>query len=150
MSTQVKKAYVELVELLEANANKKVSSILPEIMELVSGKSTSKTFHKVDDEVVAIYCYYHKKWELVSVASYGAKANSATGLNTMCKEGVSCWSKQQRDYKKAKEGILSKVASGELDPSLINDNLEALEVERTKIVPRADDHGFDSLEEALA
>ena len=79
MTTQVKKAFVELVELLEANQNKKIATIMPEILELVQGKSGGKTFHKDSDgNVVAIYCYYHKKWELVSEQEYGSKANTAT------------------------------------------------------------------------
>ena len=71
--TNVKKAYVEIIELLEANANKKVSTVLPEILELCKskGSAVANTIAKDDEgEVYAIYCYYHKKWELVEHIPY--------------------------------------------------------------------------------
>tara|TARA_R110002096_G_scaffold308821_1_gene503327 strand:+ start:144 stop:608 length:465 start_codon:yes stop_codon:yes gene_type:complete len=146
----VKKAYVEIVELLELNKNKKISTILPQILEMVSAKTASKTF-SLDDEgnVVAIYCYYHKCWELVSEVEFGAKASTATGLNTMCKVGVSAWSKQQRDAKKAKEELLASVASGEVEPSELTVKLSEIEATRSTIVLQEEGFGFATLEEAL-
>lgn len=149
--TNVKKVFVELVELLEANQNKKIQTIMPQVLELVSGKSAQKTFHKDDNgEVVAIYCYYHKCWELVSEVEYGRKASTAHGYNTMCKEGVSLWTKQQRDAKKAKEELLSQVATGEVEPSELPVRLEEIEDTRKRVIAQAESLGFDTLEEALA
>ena len=149
--SNVKKAFVELVELLEANQNKKVSSIMPEILEMVSGKSSQKTFHKDDnDNVVAVYCYYHKCWELVSEVEYGKKASTAHGLNTMCKDGVSAWSKQQREAKKSKEVLLDDVANGVIEASELPLRLEEIEAERTKVIEQDSKVGFSTLEEALA
>lgn len=131
----IKKAYVEIVELLEANSNKKVSTILPQLMELMTAKVSSKTFMKDEDgNVTHVFCYYHKEWEAVADVPYGAKANTATGLNTMCKAGVSAWSKQQRVAKKAKEELLAKVASGALAAEDLQDELAAIEAARTEIV----------------
>lgn len=146
MSTQIKKVYAELFALLNDNQDKKVKALLPQIMELVQSKQMTKTF-KVDAEgkVTHVFCYYHKKWEAVSVAEYGSKAKSASSLNSMCKEGVNQWTKQQRDAKKAKEQVLAKVASGELTPDQIHQELINIEEATKVIVPREDGHGFDEM-----
>lgn len=147
MST-IKKDYEELYAILEANANKKVSSIMPQLVELMSRKSggsgMASTFTKRDGEVFEVYCYYHKKWEQVSEVEYGPKKGTATGLNTMCKEGVNQWSKQQRDKKKAESELLTKVMTGEL----ALENIEQAKVEIAEqaklIVPRVDGKGSDA------
>lgn len=152
---QIKKQYEEVYAFLEANKNKKVSSILPDLIALMQSKSggsdIGKTFLKNEaGDVIAVFCYYHKKWEDVSVAELGAKANTATGLNTMCKEGVSSWSKQQRIYKKANEELLQLVAKGELSPEELPSRMEALEQARKTIEVRSDEHGYNTADEFLA
>lgn len=153
--TNIKKAYVEIVALLEANSNKKVSSVMPQILELVTksknsgGSETGKTFARDDEgNVVAIFCYYHKQWELVANVPYGKKASTASGLNTMCKEGVSAWTKQNREASKAKEELLAKVSIGEVKPEDIAEAQAEIDEQRKVIV--ANGQGFDTLEEALA
>jgi len=148
--TTIKKDYIALVELLEANSNKKVKDILAKVLELASVKTT-KTFFKNDaDEVVVVYCYYHKKFEVVSKAEYGLKAGTPSGLNSMCKEGANAWTKQQREAKQAQQALLSQVASGELNPADLQSKLAEIEADRKVIKARQDEHGFDTLEEALA
>jgi hypothetical protein len=115
----IKKAYVELHSLLEANANKKVSTIMPLLLELMSAKSgggtVGNTFKKDEDgNVTHVFCYYHKEWEAVADVEYGSKKGTATGLNTMCKVGVSNWTKQQRMFKKSEDEVLAKILSGEI------------------------------------
>jgi len=127
----IKKAFVELVELLEANKDKKVSSILSEVLAMAESKKRDSTVLKDDDgNVIAIFCYYHKQWELLSEVEYGAKKNSASGYNTMCKVGVSKWTKQQSLAKKAKEQVLDDVSKGEIDPSDIKAKLQEVEEAR--------------------
>lgn len=150
----VKKQFEELYALLQANENKKVSTIMPQLIELMSKKSAGggvgTTFYKEDEEVVAVYCYYHKKWELVSVAEYGKKAsNQATGLNTMCKEGVNQWTKNQRDKKLKEAELLTKVATGLLLPEDIASEQAKIAEECSIIIPRQDGHGCDSLSELI-
>ena len=150
MTTNIKKAYVEIVKLLQENENKKVSTILPQILELTQGKSNAKTFHCDEDgKVIAIFCYYHKVWELVDDVEYGNKSSTAHGLNTMCKEGVSLWTKQQRQAKQAKEALLEQVAKGEIQPNEIEDKNEEIEAQRQVVVAQDSRLGFDTLEEAL-
>ena len=129
----IKKDYQLIVEFLEANQNKKVATILEQLREMCS-QSNTVTFKKDDDgNVTEVFCYYHKRWELVSEHEYGKKAsNKATGLNTMCKVGYNQWTKQQSVAKKAREQVLSRLAAGEeLD---INVELELIEAQRQLIV----------------
>jgi len=152
--TTVKKQFEEIYTVLEENKNKKVSTILPQLIELMSKKNNASgqanTFIKDDEgNVVAIYCYYHKKWELISECEYGSKKGTATGYNTMCKEGVSKWTKAQRVKKAAEAELLTKVSSGELTvEDIAVEQARILETSK-EIIEREDGHGFDSAEEAL-
>lgn len=152
----VKKAYQELVAFLEENGDKKVKTVINDVIEMCSAKSgggggAATTFHKDDNGVVvAVRCFYHKLWMSPAVAEFGAKASSPTGLNSMCKDGVSKWSKQQREAKAAKEALLQQVAAGEIDPSDIGAEMAKIEEARSVIVPREDGYGFETLEELLA
>lgn len=148
----IKKQYEEIYAFLEANKNKKIATVFDDVIALMSskqgGSDIGKTFLKdAEGNVTHVYCYYHKKWESVSVAEYGVKTNTATGLNTMCKEGVSSWSKQQRIYKKTNEALLKQVASGELSPEDLQAQMDIAEQERKTIEVRNDEHGFDTVED---
>ena len=151
--TTIKKAYIEIANLLNDNKNKKVATILPQLMELMTAKSgggsdIGKTFLKDDNgEVFAVFCYYHKKWELVSECEFGAKKGTASGLNTMCKEGVSRWTKQQREAKKSKEALLDSVANGDIEVSDLADKQAEIEEARGEVIEREDRQGYDSADE---
>lgn len=148
----IKKQYEEIYEILEANQNRKVSSIMDLLMPLMlskgSGSDIGKTFLKdAEGDTYAVFCYYHKKWELTKVAEYGSKANTATGMNTMCKEGANQWSKQQRAYKKTQNDLLTLVAANQMSVEDMQVELAAAEEARKRIEPRSDEHGFDTAEE---
>jgi len=148
--TVVKKQFEELYTLLVDNKNKKVSTVLPQLIELMAKKNNAsgkaQTFIKDEDgNVTHVYCYYHKKWEDVTVAEYGSKKGTATGLNTMCKEGVSNWTKQQRVKKQAEAELITKVVNGELLPEDLKSVQDQLIEDSKIIVPRADGHGTDEL-----
>jgi hypothetical protein len=142
----VKKVYLPLIELLENNQNKKVSTLLPEILELVQSKQVSRSY-KTDENgcLTHVFCYYHKLWEPVNDVEFGSKRNTATGLNTMCKEGLSNWTKQQREYRRAKENILDKVANGTIAPQDIDTRLAELEKAKQVVHPRLDGIGYDAV-----
>lgn len=148
--TIVKKQFEELYTLLADNKNKKVATILPQLIELMQKKNNASgqanTFLKDDEgNVTHIFCYYHKKWEDVTVAEYGSKKGTSTGYNTMCKEGVSNWTKQQRVKKQSEAGLLTKVVSGEILPQdLPQHQLELAEAAKV-IKPRTDEHGTDEV-----
>lgn len=143
--TTIKKDFVAIVELLEANKNKKVDTILAQILEMCTSKNVMKsTVRKNDaDEVTHIFCYYHKKWEPIATVPYGNKSNTASGLNTMCKEGVNSWTKQQRVFKATKAELTDKMLSGELTAEQAKDALTAAEQARDIIVAREDGQGED-------
>jgi len=134
----IKKSFVELIDLLESNKDKKVSAILPQILELATSKKQSQTF-KVDDKgnITEIFCWYHKDWE--PVAWYGKKASSHTGFNTMCKQGVNQWTKQQVESKTARMNLLNDVAEGKVAIDEIQKHLEQIELDRNRIVARKEE-----------
>jgi hypothetical protein len=134
---QVKKVFAEVFALLSAeeNQNKKVKTILSEVSVLMS-KSTNAvaetTRYDEDGNLTHVYCYYHKEWEDITECEYGAKKNTKSGLNTMCKLGVSNWTKQQRAKKKAESELLTKLSTKEIEvddlPTLQAEILEASKV----------------------
>lgn len=142
----IKKVYTEIFDLLNSNKNKKVNDLLPQIMEIVESKQQSKTFLMNDKkEATHVFCYYHKKWE--SVEHFGKKKHSSSGYNSMCKEGVNQWTKQQRLYKLGCESLMDEVINGTLAPSKIQEEKEKLEDKKSQIVPRKDKHGFTKEED---
>ena len=127
----IKKQFQDIVALLEANQNKKVSTILPELLALASSKKKETTYiMDQDGNPFAIYCWYHKQWELVANTEFGAKASNPTGLNNMCKIGTSKWTKAQATAKKANIQMLTDVASGDLEPNKILDKQAEIEASR--------------------
>jgi hypothetical protein len=152
----VKKVFQPLMTLLTANQSSKVSALMDQINELVSAKvggggGKATTFHRLaDNTVAAVKCYYFQQWMDPRVVDFGAKAGSATGLNSMCKAGLSAWTKQQSVFKKAKEALLAEVAAGNVAPAEINDRIAELEQARDAIIEvPAEIQAFDSLEDCL-
>lgn len=152
----IKKAYVEVVNFLQENENKKVRDIMADVISMTAAKSgagggKASVFHRNDEgEVVAIRCYYHKLWMDPRVVEFGNKATSPTGLNNMCKDGVSKWTKQRREAKQAEAELLQRVAAGELAVEDIAAEQARIAEEAAVIIPREDGYGFETLEECLA
>lgn len=152
----VKKVFQPLHTLLSANQSAVVSDLMDQINELVSAKvggggGKATTFHRLaDGTVAAVRCYYFGLWMDPRLVDFGAKAGSATGLNSMCKAGLSAWTKQQSAFKKAKEALLAQVAAGEVAPEDINDHLAKLEADRDAVIAvPAEIQAFESLEDCL-
>ena len=154
MST-IKKAYKEIVDLLENNRDTKVKHIIDQVIALASAKSSrsegSSYIKDAEGTPVAIFDYYFKRhMPLVGdkAVEFGAKAKTATGFNTMCKEGVSHWTKQQKEAKNANTALLSKVASGEIAPDAIVAHQEEIETARKTIAET--ELGFETIDELNA
>lgn len=151
----IKKAYVDIVELLQSNEDARVGDILPQVVALAAAKTgagggKATAFHRDENgEVVAIKCYYHKLWMDPRVVEFGKKATSPTGLNNMCKDGVSKWTKQQREVKAGEASLLARVSDGSLAVEDIASEQERIAEEARRIEPREDGYGFESLEECL-
>ena len=134
MST--KKVFIEMVQYLESQKDSKIADILKseEFLELIVAKKNSHTVLKdKDGNIVAIFCYYHKQWELLSEVEYGSKKSHHTGYNTMCKIGVNKWTKQQSVAKVAKSDLLDKVAAGEIEVADVQHHLSDIEDTRNFI-----------------
>lgn len=122
MTINIRKSHIQVVDFLERNKDKKVKDILDELKQLVALKVQTKThISNPSGEVVAVFCYYHKQWELVSETDYGKKASSTTGLNTMCKVGTREWTKQNNRVKAIGSTILEMLTSGKLETTDIED-----------------------------
>ena len=150
----IKKVFQPIVSFLEANPAAKVRDVLDQIIELASAKSAgggaASTFHRDEHgNVVAIRCYYHNLWMHPELGDFGKKTGSASGYNSMCKDGLSKWTKQQAQMKKAKEQLLTDVANGSFTGD-IQAELQNIEQAAKIIAPREDGYGFATLEECLA
>jgi uncharacterized protein YuzE len=151
----IKKAYQDIITLFQDNEDSFVRDILPQVTQLASAKTgggggKATTFHRDENgKVVGIQCYYHKLWMDPEVAEFGKKASSATGYNSMCKDGVSKWTKQQRDAKRAKEQLLLDVSNGDIEAADLPALLAEIEEASDVIIPRDDNYGFSTLEELL-
>ena len=134
MST-IKKGYTELYAILLANADKKVKTVMDLLIPIMESQQRDKNHYLDEDGRLLVFCYYHKQWEHVDQVPYGKKANTVTGLNTMCKIGTNQWTKQQREFKAAGTDLLELVASGELLPEDISTKTDEFEETRIRIVP---------------
>jgi hypothetical protein len=132
----IKKAFNPIFDLLTANPDALVKDLLPQLTILMSSSNAvGQTSYKDEQgNVIAIYCYYHKKWELIANHEYGVKVGSSTGLNTMCKLGVSEWTKQQRKAKQAGELLLKGLTDGTIQVSDLTLKQAEIEESRTSIV----------------
>lgn len=157
MST-IKKAFQPIMTLLTlAVQNGQMSQETYDAAEALTvakvgaGGGKATTFHKNDDGVVvAVLCYYHKLWMNPADVEFGAKASSATGLNSMCKDGVSKWTKAKNAAKTAEAALLGRVTAGELAAEDIPAEQARIKEEAAVIIPREDEYGFATLEECLA
>jgi len=149
----IKKVFQPIVDVLEANKNAKVSEIMAQINALVSAKTASGAGSStiVRDKkgvAVAILDYYFKRYmPLVGpkAVEFGKKDKTASGYNTMCKEGVSAWTKQQRNAKNAMAELLTKVKSGAIKPADIA--AEEAKIEASRKVVAKTDLGFATIDE---
>ncbi len=142
----IKKVYIDVFAFLETNKNKKIETILPELIKMMKSKQSPKNFLTNEEGVVThLFCYYHKMWE--SVEYYGSKKHSSSGFNSMCKLGVNQWTKQQRLFKNGEQSLLDDIVLGTLSVDEVQKSRETLELIRKEIEPRKDNHGFKTIED---
>lgn len=124
----IKKQYEELYNLLKSNKDAKILDILPQITEICSSKIRKKN-HITNEkgETIAVFCYYHKKWELLSKSPYGQKKNVISKVNTMCKLGCSAWVKLNKFKKSIDSMLLDQIEAGKL-------KVEDLKKQKAKLI----------------
>ena len=153
MNTKIKKAFVEIVDLLQENKDLKVNKVLDRVLELAStNRSAAGSTYIMNTvgEPVAILCYYFKRWmPLVGEqqVEFSVKKNTSTGLNSMCKEGNSLWTKQQRVAKQKTSDLLNLVAEGTIKYDSVRDEQAKIESARKEI--EATELGFETKEEVI-
>ena len=141
----IKKDFQELVTFLEQNKGKKISSILEAIYSMTSTKVRQSTHCEVDGRLY-VFCYYHKKWEPVDEVPYGSKAGTKTGLNTMCKEGVSKWTQKNKALKAVDGKVFEALQAGEITVEELQTYKQSLiDALESEIVPHSSGIGFDSI-----
>lgn len=133
--TTIKKGFIEVHQILIENSDMKVKDVIEQLMPIFESKQRDKNHRTNENGQLEVFCYYHKEWENTEEIEYGKKANTATGLNSMCKVGTNQWTKQQREFKKAKADLLTQVANGELAIEDINEEIAKLEDAKNIIVP---------------
>jgi len=143
----IKKQFIDIITYLEENKTKKVSTILDEIKFMASAKNkVSTTYHDEDGNLIAVFCYYHKQWELVAEVEYGAKASSTTGLNNMCKIGCNRWYKQQRVAKQSRDDLLKYATTPEFNQDDLQAKMDDIEADRMSLNMSDAPEGFKDLE----
>jgi len=152
----IKKAFQPIMSLLATTIGEVLTQeVYDEAVALTcaktgNGGSQATSFHKDDEgNVVAIRCSYFQEWFNPADVEFGLKASSASGFNPMCKAAVSAWTKQQADFKRAKESLLEEVAAGNVAATDITAHIEELEEARTSTAAH-DFTGYASLEDILA
>ncbi len=143
MST-IKKGYTELYAILQANADKKVKTVMELLLPVMTSLQRDKNDFIDEEGRLQVFCYYHKTWECVDQVPYGKKANTHTGLNTMCKVGTNQWTKQQRDAKSEGSDLLKLVATGKLLPTDLEAEMEIIEERRHRIVTLEESHWIEA------
>lgn len=156
----IKKDYKDIMSLfaqsIALGKEQERQALYNQALELVSSKKSNGSgsastayFDPVTRELVAVYCYYHKQWELVSHVEYGKKSGTKTGLNTMCKEGTSAWTKQYRKSQKLKDELAQKLLRDEITKDEYAEQYEA--INNPAIEPHSDEeHSFATLDDLLA
>lgn len=150
----IKKVFAPVMAILESNLSATVADVIEQVRAATSAKTGGgggKATNFVRDEagvVTAVKCYAFDKWMDPRLVPFGAKANTPTGLNTMCKAGVGVWTKAQADFKKGKDAVVAKLLANELTSEDAQAAIAELEAARV-LVPElpADIQGFDTLED---
>lgn len=152
----IKKVFQPLMSLLAANMGSTVEAIYAQAEALVSAKvggggGKATNFHRTEDgTVAAVFDYAFKVWVDPRLVEFGPKAGTPTGLNTMCKAGVSAWTKLQADFKKGKDAVVAELLAGKITADEAQEQIAVLEEARnaTPALP-ADIQGFETLEDCL-
>jgi hypothetical protein len=150
----IKKVFAPIMAILESNLSASVADVIEQVRAATSAKTGGgggKAVNFVRNEagiVTAVKCYAFDKWMDPRLVPFGAKANTPTGLNTMCKAGVSVWTQAQSNFKKGKDAIVGKLLANELTSEEAQAQIAELEAARTATpeLP-ADIQGFDTLED---
>ena len=149
---KIRKKYEEIVSILEKNLDKKVSEVLeeirPKLLTKPGGKIANFKLHS-DGFIIAIFCSYHKKWEDPRVVHFGKKSTSSSGFTSSCLEGMNLSNRRRKDYKQGLYNILKMTEDSKTNVKHIKLAREKLESTLTQTFKRADDYGFEKIEDCI-
>lgn len=152
--SNVKKVFAPVFEILNENQNVKVKDLMPQLEPLMTMKTAriaGASALMSGDKVVGMRCLYYKRWMPVvgeHAVEFGIKKGTTTGLNSMSKEGLKLWSRQQSKARQELDGLLDKLSNGELQLENLADEKARIEAERTS--NEATDLGYETKEELIA
>lgn len=152
----IKKVFAPIMAILESNLSASVADVIEQVRAATSAKTgggggKATNFHRNESgEVVAVKCYAFDKWMDPRLVPFGTKANTPTGLNTMCKAGVSVWTQAQAAFKKGKDAVVADLLANAITSDEAQAKIADLEAARV-LVPElpAEIQGFDTLEDCL-
>ncbi|MCH9758725.1 MAG: hypothetical protein K0U19_06400 [Proteobacteria bacterium] len=95
------------------------------------------------DNCVAIFCCYHKKWELVENHPlignkgvwFGSKDSNHGGLNSYCREGMNHYDKRRRTRLRDDAEVINDMMMGKISREACADKKELIELQSKAIIP---------------
>lgn len=147
----IKKVFQEIINLLEANKDKRVSAVLSDVMALASVKQTreraSETYiTDTEGKVVAIRDFYFKRWMPIvgkKAVAFSEKKGSKTGLSGISVLGQSKFSAAKSRAIKEEKELMNKLIAGEITVEAAKTEREAIQTRRETPVAVLDDAGED-------
>lgn len=141
--SNIKKQFAGLHSFLVANQEKKIKTVLSELVEqffsTVRATNGSTVLRNEAGEVLAGKCSYFGAW--FPVEAFHPKAGTPTGINSLCKLAAARYAKAKRDADKANADLLQKVATGELPYTEIPAELKRIEEMRSSVGAIVNDDG---------
>lgn len=150
----VKVAFHGIITHLLDHPDHKVKSITADAIKMCSAKQRTPRvlthIRNVAGEVVGIKDLYFGRWmPLVGdkAVEFGVKTGSSTGMNPMCKLGLSQWSKQQSKARNDSLAILEDLKNGSLELKDIPKREAEIEAEKNAVIET--EMGFETKEELV-
>jgi len=151
---QIKKQFTELITLLESNQEKMIKTILPQVLALCESKvATLNCLFDKNKRAFAIYCYFHKQWEIVLEVDYSAVSKSPSGKSRLCKLGQKAFTAQQNAFKLVPSKVLELVESGKIKTSEIKETTSKLLQDTKTLIEETHQHDtnlYNTLEQVEA
>lgn len=131
--SNIKKQFISIYNIIEIHKDKFSKTLYKQLVDECTSRVLTQTFRTNDEGTLEIFCWYHKEWEDTEIIAYGSKKGTKTGLNTFCKQGVSHWTKQQREFKHGKEMLIEQLMSGDIEQDDLPELMGKLEA-KSKVV----------------
>lgn len=143
--------YEELLNIVNTTPDMPASKVLVKLTPYIrkkSGKGSRSGKLAVYDQATglprALFCTYHKKWELVPAAHYTKKSTSPTGYATACAEGTLYRRKQLADHRRSLAHLMNQITDGLITQAELKAANERDNLLLKRIIPRIDQNAYES------